>query len=347
MKIQSANPIHIVRRSQAGIEYVTSKILKKSPRTITRAQFWRIPHHSGQIEIALKVGRYKHTAMGEEVEIGHPKSELTLDDQELKELIAYLGENYEPLKDGATQYILVDGKLGSDTIQKLKAFFNKPEKDTILSIIAENDILPAHLLQSLRHQERVRAIEAFEGLLNSNAGEVEWQAWFQNNSWVLGSDFVRVIDDRRIDTDKVADFLVQAYDGFLDIIEIKKPDAVQKFWAASQYRGNYIPSTELVGTIMQATNYIYEVEREANSAKFLERVGYVKVVKPRGVLIYGRSNDWDEDQSKAFRLLNASYHNLTIMTYDHVLQRAKRMLGLTAHAQPDSANPELDDSIPF
>lgn len=28
------------------------------------------------------------------------------------------------------------------------------------------------------------------------------------------------------------------------------------------------------------------------------------------------------------RILNSSYHNLTIMTYDHVLDRAKRILGV-------------------
>lgn len=50
-------------------------------------------------------------------------------------------------------------------------------------------------------------------------------------------------------------------------------------------------------------------------------------VEPRCTLIYGRSNDWKKDQQEAFRILNTSYHNLTIMTYDHVLDRAKRILG--------------------
>jgi hypothetical protein len=47
--------------------------------------------------------------------------------------------------------------------------------------------------------------------------------WFAENDWVLGSDFVRVLDERAIDTENVADYLVEAYDGFLDIIEIKRP----------------------------------------------------------------------------------------------------------------------------
>jgi Domain of unknown function (DUF4263) len=119
---------------------------------------------------------------------------------------------------------------------------------------------------------------------------------------------------------------MQAYDGFVDIIEIKRPEGSIRFWADTRDHDNYIPSSDLTKAIMQATRYIYEVEREANSVKFLERVGNIKTIKPRCVLIFGRSQDWNSDQREAYRILNASFHNLTIMTYDHVLARAKRML---------------------
>jgi hypothetical protein len=33
-------------------------------------------------------------------------------------------------------------------------------------------------------------------------------------------------------------------------------------------------------------------------------------------------------QRQAYRVLNAGYHSLSIMTYDHVLDRAKRMLDM-------------------
>jgi hypothetical protein len=139
---------------------------------------------------------------------------------------------------------------------------------------------------------------------------------------------VRILDERNIDTSNIADYLMQAYDGFLDIIEIKRPTETLKFWVNSQVQGNWIPSTDLTKAITQATKYIYEVEREANSVKFLEKVDKTKTIKPRCVLIFGRSKNWNESQKEAYRILNASYHNLTILTYDHVLARAKRILGL-------------------
>jgi len=116
---------------------------------------------------------------------------------------------------------------------------------------------------------------------------------------------------------------------FFDIIEIKRPEGSLRFWADGQDHGNWIPSADLTKAITQATRYIYEVEREANSVKFLERVRFVKTIKPRCVLIFGRSREWSDDQREAYRILNSSYHNLTIMTYDHVLERAKQISGFT------------------
>ena len=135
-----------------------------------------------------------------------------------------------------------------------------------------------------------------------------------------------MLDERDIDTENISDFLMEAYDGFVDIVEIKRPDGALKFWAEGKDHDNYVPHQDLVKAITQASKYIYEVEREANSVKFLERVGRVKTIKPRCILIFGRSSDWNDEQKESYRILNSNYHNLTIMTYDYILERAKRML---------------------
>jgi hypothetical protein len=170
----------------------------------------------------------------------------------------------------------------------------------------------------------------------------------KQNAWVLGSEFVKILDEREVDTANITDYLMQAYDGFLDIIEIKRPDGDLRFWADAQDHGNYVPSSDLTKAITQATKYIYEVEREANSVKFLERVGNVKTIKPRCVLIFGRSSDWNNEQKEAYRILNSSYHNLTILTYDHVLLRAKRILNIEEVKSPEPAIEKVGvEDIPF
>lgn len=48
-----------------------------------------------------------------------------------------------------------------------------------------------------------------------------WQDWFSENKWVLGSDFAQIIDERNIDTENIADYIMRAFDGFVDLVEIK------------------------------------------------------------------------------------------------------------------------------
>jgi len=55
-----------------------------------------------------------------------------------------------------------------------------------------------------------------------------------------------ILDERHIDVENISDFLSEAYDGFLDVVEIKRPEGGLQFWAASPDHGNYVPSTDLL-----------------------------------------------------------------------------------------------------
>ena len=308
-----------------------AKVLRHRPSVITRAVFWSIPHDSGKEDISLKLGRYKKPKemLDDEVpESLQPKSELTLDDEEFKALIEFLREHYEPFRQGVKAFIPLDKPYEKENAAQIRALFSLPDKQKIIQFILSNNVIPEDLAIGLQQAHRVRAIKEFEKMLEQDREENAWQEWFQVNSWVLGSEFVRILDERHIDVQNISDFLMEAYDGFLDIVEIKRPEGGLRFWAASLDHGNYVPSSDLTKAITQASRYIYEVEREANSVKFLERVGQVKTVKPRCILIFGRSNDWNSSQVETYRIMNAGFHNLTVMTYDHVLERAKRIVGV-------------------
>jgi hypothetical protein len=308
-----------------------AKVLRNKPTVITRAVFWSTPHDSGKEDIRLKLGRYKKSKgiFGDEVpESLSPKSELTLDDDEFKALIDLLREYYEPFRQGVKAFIPLDKPYDKENAAQIRALFSLPDKQRLIQFILSNDVIPEDLAAGLQQARRVRAIKQFEVMLEEDKKEHVWQDWFQKNSWVLGSEFVRILDERHIDVQNISDFLMEAYDGFLDIVEIKRPEGDLRFWATALDHGNYIPSSDLTKAITQSSRYIYEVEREANSVKFLERVGHIKTVKPRCILIFGRSNDWDSHQVEAYRIMNAGFHNLTLMTYDHVLGRAKRIIGV-------------------
>lgn len=313
------------------VEGRLAKVLLNKPRVVTRAVFWKIPHNTEREDVRLKLGRYKKSPdfdVEEELESLEPKSELTLDQEEFKSLIDFLQQSYEPFKQGIKAFIPLDLPFDAENAKQIRALFSLPDKQKLVHFILENDVIPEDLAAGLRQAQRNRAVEEFKSMLAKNLLEGAWQKWFKANNWVLGSQFVRILEERHIDTENISDFLMEAYDGFLDVIEIKRPDGGLQFWASAQDHGNYVPSSDLTKAITQASRYIYEVEREANSVKFLERVGGVKTVKPRCILVFGRSNDWNEQQAEAYRIMNAGFHNLTVLTYDHVLTRARRIVGL-------------------
>jgi len=313
------------------IEGRLTKVLLSKPTVTTRAVFWKIPHNTEREDICLKLGRYKKSGFfgeNEEPESQQPKSELTLDHEEFRSLIEFLRESYEPFRQGMKAFIPLERPFDAENAQQIRALFTLPNKRDLVGFILDNDVIPEELAAGLRQARRARAVLEFDQMLGQNLLEGQWQQWFQSNSWVLGSQFVRILEERHIDTQHISDFLMQAYDGFLDVVEIKRPDGGLNFWSPTIDHGNYVPSADLTKAITQASRYIYEVEREANSNKFLEQVGGVKTVKPRCILVFGRSNDWNEKQAEAYRILNASFHNLTVLTYDHVLARARRISGI-------------------
>lgn len=315
----------------SGVEGRLARVLANKQRVITRAVFWRIPHNTRPSEVHLKLGRYdkpRDFLDGEIPESLKPRSELTLDGEEFEALISFLQESYEPFRQGVKAFIPLDKPFSAENAQQVRALFSLPETADLVRFVIEHNVIPEELAEGLRQARRARAIRDFKKMLAQDLVEQRWQSWFQANSWVLGSEFVRILDERDIDTENISDFLMEAYDGFLDIVEIKRPGGGLRFWASATDHGNPVPSQDLVRAITQASRYIYEVEREANSVKFLRRVEGIRTVKPRCILIFGRSHEWDQDQSEAYRILNSGFHNLTIMTYDHVLARAQRILNL-------------------
>lgn len=313
----------------AGIKDKLVKLIRIRPRVLTRAIFWKVPHNNSDDEIHLKIGRYNRPKNWSEetLELDSPKSELTLDGEEFGNLIDFISSNYEPFKDGTRAFLPLDNPFDVQNAEQIKQLLNIPDKKGMLQFLLNNDVIPEELEVGLTHARKLKAIDEFQYLLESDFTENKWQNWFEKNSWVLGSDFVKILDERAIDTSNISDFLMQSYDGFLDVIEIKRPEGGLKFWGSALDHGNYYPHSDLIKAITQSISYIHEIELQANDMKFFERVGKVKTIKPRCTLIFGRSNDWGQAQQEAFRVLNSSYHNLTIMTFDHVLERAKRIIG--------------------
>ncbi len=198
------------------------------------------------------------------------------------------------------------------------------QSDTARMLI-ENGILSDNVFLAASVIKKRDALIELQEKLQEEQPERYWQEWFTRNKWVLGSDFAQIVDERVIDTENIADYIMKSYDGFVDLVEIKKPNGLP-FWASTKDHGNYVPSADLAKAITQYLNYIYAIELEANSTKFARRIGS-RVIKPRCILIFGRSYDWNDEQREAYRILNAAYNQVSILTYDHISERAQNVLG--------------------
>lgn len=134
---------------------------------------------------------------------------------------------------------------------------------------------------------------------------------------------------------KRPDFLLVDANGYIDILEIKKP-SVQLLTRQSSYRNNYVPVRDLAGAVQQIEKYIYclnawgkdgEQELQKRLSSELPSAVIPKIVNPQGILILGRSNQFNSQQRDDFELIKRQYkHIAEIMTYDDLLQRIDNII---------------------
>ena len=150
------------------IEGRLAKILRIKPSVVTRAVFWKIPHHSKEEDIRLKLGRYKKPAYfdeKEEPESLEPKSELTLDQEEFQSLIEFLRQSYEPFRQGVKAFIPLDQPFDSENAKQIRALFSLPNKRELVRFILDNEVIPEELAAGLRQARRARAVAEFKKML--------------------------------------------------------------------------------------------------------------------------------------------------------------------------------------
>lgn len=311
-----------IKKSKTGQEYVDEKVLSRHKNSDAKALFFRNTHEStGEKIISLKIARRKYNSKTASWKTNTDKS-ITLTSQEIDSLIEYIQEYYEPLTFGLTQYYEADKNAASlfEQVSKLNITDEKIARELI-----ESGLLSNNLSVAIRALERSKSTDEFKQELDNNHDEHFWQKWFSRNKWVLGSDYARILKERDIDANHIADYLIQSIDGFLDIVEIKRPDL--PFWANRTDHNNLCPSSTLIAAITQCLNYLYRIELQSNSAEFIERTNGTRTIKPQCLLVYGRSYNWGDQEKKAFRILNTAYHQLHIITYDQLLLRAQSLTG--------------------
>lgn len=130
--------------------------------------------------------------------------------------------------------------------------------------------------------------------------------------------------------DKQLDLLLVDSNGYIDVIEIKKPFE-NAIMTKGVYRENYIPLRELSLTVMQIEKYIYYLNRWSLEGEFFLSKRYktqlpegfeIKIANPNGLIIMGRENNLSSQQKNDFEVVKRKYKNIVdIITYDNLLER--------------------------
>jgi len=185
------------------------------------------------------------------------------------------------------------------------------------------------------------SLKLMEEMLNSADGyaEKQWQTMVCDIVRLIYPKYIlakREVCIRGVDNhDKRPDFTLIDAGGFVDILEIKKPDK-QRIITTGQYRNNYVPDRDLSGAIVQIEKYVYCLSHwgssgeKALTSRFetdLPKGVSVRIVNPQGMLILGRSSNLTEKQKYDFEIVKRQYKNIVdIMTYDDLLERLKNIV---------------------
>lgn len=145
----------------------------------------------------------------------------------------------------------------------------------------------------------------------------------------------KVSIDSKNNSKKQLDYLLFDTNGYVDVIEIKKPSENSLLYQR-QYRNNFTPIKDLSGAVMQIEKYIYDLSRLGNDGEEALNKKYrnelpeglkIKIINPKGIILLGRENDLSSEQKGDFEFIKRQYKNVVeIITYDSLIERIKRVI---------------------
>jgi len=166
----------------------------------------------------------------------------------------------------------------------------------------------------------------YEALLNvPGARETEMQNFIEANLWLLGLQYGRARPGQAI-TGGETDFLLERFDGYIDLLELKNPqDRIITSQAEPENGGAPRPSSfslsrDLAKAFAQVHAYRDRLTRYANVNEDLH--GLSDTRDPRIFIIIGRYSTLNEHEKRVLRELNKSMHRVEVIPYDLLAVRA-------------------------
>lgn len=181
-------------------------------------------------------------------------------------------------------------------------------------------------------------------LLAEDAGETALQAFIETSPWLLGMDYLRVRERKALPRGTM-DFILERYDGFHDVLELKSPQddiivAPAAVDGVPPPANDYRLSPALANALAQAHVYRDILTTGADVAR--NEYGLVNSRDPRLIIVIGQAKPLPDHRARVLRELNLSLHRVEIVPYDVLADRANTTLDnieryLTASTAPGLA----------
>jgi hypothetical protein len=167
-----------------------------------------------------------------------------------------------------------------------------------------------------------KAAEQFDELLKKD-GETKLQGFLEQHPWLLGLDYARVRARQQIPRGAV-DFLLERFDGFHDLLELKSPGA-PIFEAHGKNAdipspSSYRLSRQLALALAQVHAYRDALHHESATE---ELYGLPHTREPLITILIGRAAKLGEHQERLLREFNRSLHRVEIVPFDVLGRRAR------------------------
>lgn len=306
-------------------------------RIVLKATLIRRPEDDSPHSVQLVVNRYLRMSKNQPWP-SEPTEHIPIDGAGFDAAFAHMAAWRDVLPHGrSTRYVTLlvdrDNPNPSAIVELLAGFRRNPQAFLpVMRLLSADD---AFALQAASNLARIRqSRDALIRLMSEDPPERNLQKWFEGHPWIFGSEYVERLPLRQFGIDAQGDFLLRTADGFVDVFELKRPSATVVRWEESHKA--WMPAKPLADALGQVLKYLEVLDD--NKFQLRDRFA-LPVVYPRVRVVIGSSSDWNEDQRRALRRLNAHLNGIEILTFDHVIARADVMIAhLALSLGPDESD---------
>jgi len=170
---------------------------------------------------------------------------------------------------------------------------------------------------------------AYSELIADTAStETDLQRFIELNPWLLGLEYVGVRPRRALPRGQM-DFILERYDGFHDLLELKSPqdqiilapDAIDDVPPPAH---DFALSPDLAQALAQVQ--VYRDVLSTDEATVAKRYGLRNTRDPKVYIVIGQSGSLPVHRAVVLRDLNLTLHRMEILPYDVLAQRTETML---------------------